>query len=333
MRNFLAGLILSMTGFYAQAQDPGMQAAQQAQMAAQQATEQAQMAAQQAVQQAMSDMQLASQNAMNAQQQAISNSWPQCDVSTPTFSLKTGTYSSALTVTIRASRRAAIFYTIDGWTPTKASTLYTGPITIDSTTTLQAMAVAPCRARSRIVTAVYTLDGVKALPTVVMTGSGSQSYAGTMSSTAAAIGSSGKLLLAKGTPVPLAFAEDVSSRTARVGEKISLTLTRDLKAGNSIVANKGATSVGTITEVDRPHMMGSPGEIVFVADSLQAGGATIKLRGTAAKQGQDEVGKASALMVFPVPMGLFVHGKNAEIKQGAAFTAFVDADTVLPANQ
>jgi hypothetical protein len=32
-------------------------------------------------------------------------------------------------------------------------------------------------------------------------------------------------------------------------------------------------------------------------------------------------------------VGIFVHGKDAEIKQGASFTAFVDADTlILPAN-
>jgi hypothetical protein len=32
-------------------------------------------------------------------------------------------------------------------------------------------------------------------------------------------------------------------------------------------------------------------------------------------------------MAVPVPVALFVHGKDAEIKQGATFTAFVDADT------
>jgi len=38
---------------------------------------------------------------------------------------------------------------------------------------------------------------------------------------------------------------------------------------------------------------------------------------------------------FPVvPAGLFVRGKDAEIKHGASFTAFVDADTLLsPANK
>ena len=43
------------------------------------------------------------------------------------------------------------------------------------------------------------------------------------------------------------------------------------------------------------------------------------------------MGKAVGLMFVPVvPAGVFVHGKDAEIKQGASFTAFVDADTLLP---
>ena len=74
--------------------------------------------------------------------------------------------------------------------------------------------------------------------------------------------------------------------------------------------------------------MGLPAEIFFTADYIQANGNTIRLRGSAAKQGQDQVKIAGALSVG-FPAGLFIHGKDAEIKQGALFTAYVDADTVL----
>jgi hypothetical protein len=81
-------------------------------------------------------------------------------------------------------------------------------------------------------------------------------------------------------------------------------------------------------------LAGTPGEVFFQVDSLQAGSVLIKLHGTAAKEGQDKAGKAMGLMFVPVvPVGIFVHGKDAEIKQGAPFTAFVDEDTLLsPAN-
>jgi Chitobiase/beta-hexosaminidase C-terminal domain len=323
MRTFLLLATLVVPGISAQGQDAGT-------IAVQQASQQATMAAQQATQQAMQNAQLASQNAQLAQQQASQQASQaarcyRCGEATPKFSVKPGNYSSAVTVKIRdAGRGAVIYYTTDGWTPTASSTRYTGPITIDSTTTLQAIAVSPYGGRSRLATAVYTLDGVPPVQAAA------RSAIATTSSGSNAGPAASKVLLAQGTPVPLMFAADVSSRTADVGDKISVTLAEDLEAGGLIVAKKGTPTVATVTEVDKSHVLGTPGEVFFQVDSLDAGGTVIKLHGGAAKQGEDEYTKAASLMVIPVPVALFVHGKDAEIKQGAQFTAFVDADTLLP---
>lgn len=130
------------------------------------------------------------------------------------------------------------------------------------------------------------------------------------------------------------FASDVSSKTAEVGDKISLNLAADLKVGDVVVVKKGSTALATVIAVDPTGKGGLPGEVAFQVDSLQAGKTVIKLNGSAAKEGQDKIGKAIGLMFVPgVPAGLFVHGKDAEIKHGALFTASVDADTLLaPAN-
>ena len=251
-----------------------------------------------------------------------------CFAAKPKFSVKPGAYSKAVTLKLKDSTRGAvIYYTTDGWTPTAESTRYIGPITIDSTTTLQAIAISPYGGRSRIATAVYTLNGVPPMAPVAQTVVAALSPAAEASAPA-------KLLLARGTAVPLVFASDVSSKTADVGDKISLTLAEDLKIGPMVVVKKGTPVVATVTEVDNTGMGGAPGDVFVQVDSLQAGGVLIKMHGTAAKEGQDKVGKAMGLMFVPVvPVGIFVHGKDAEIKQGASFTAFVDADTLLsPAN-
>ena len=73
-------------------------------------------------------------------------------VSTPTFSPAAGTYTSPQSVTFSdATSGATIYYTTNGTTPTTASTRYTGPITVSSTETLEAIAVATATptARSR----------------------------------------------------------------------------------------------------------------------------------------------------------------------------------------
>ena len=317
MRTLLMGLMLALEGAFGQAQNPGMQATQQAQLAAQ--------IAQQASDQAMRDAQQASQTAQNAQQQAMQNT--QCywwSAATPKFSVKTGTYSSVVTVKIKdATRGAVIYYTTDGWMPTAASTRYTGPITIGSTASLQAIAISPDGGRSRVATAVYTLKGVPPAPFVAQ-------KVASAPDAAAASSPPAKVLLVRGTAVPLVFVSNVSSKTADVGDKISLTLAEDLKAEDVVVVKKGSRSVATVTQVDRPGVMGVPGEVFFQVDYLQAGSAPIKLRGTAAKQGQDKGSKAAGLLVFPVPVALLVRGKDAEVEQGTSFTAFVDADTLLP---
>ncbi len=304
--------------------------------AAQQAIQQTQIAAQ-AAQQANDQMMQAAQQAnqtmmQNAQQAAQTPArCYRCAAAKPKFSVKPGAYSAAVTLKIKDSTRGAvIYYTTDGWTPTAASTRYIGPITIDATTTLQAIAISPYGGRSRVATAVYTLNGVPPTAPVAPP----VAAAPNAISNCAASSVPAKLLLARGTPVPFVVASDVNSKTADVGDKIPLTLAEDLKVGDLIVVKKGTPAVATVTEVDKTGMGGAPGEVFFQVDSLQAGNVLIKLHGTAAKEGQDKVGKAMGLMFVPVvPVGLFVHGKDAEINQGASFTAFVDADTLLsPAN-
>ncbi len=332
MRTYLTIISLSLTLFLtqhsAEAQDPGMMAAQQAQLATQIATQ----AAQQANDQMMQAAQQANQQAMQNAQQAASNfpTCSRCFARKPKFSVKPGAYSAPVTVKMKDSTRGAvIYYTTDGWTPTASSTRYMGPITIDSTTTLQAVAISPYGGRSLVATGVYTLNGVPPTAPVLPAATVSTSTSAAPSPSAAPSDTE-KILLARGTAVPLVFASDVSSKTAEIGDKISLRLADDLKVGDVVVAKKGSSAVATVTEVDKTGMGGMPGEVAFQVNSLQAGNTAIKLTGGAAKEGQDKVGKSMGLMFVPVvPAGIFVRGKNAEINQGAAFTAFVDADTSL----
>jgi Chitobiase/beta-hexosaminidase C-terminal domain len=79
-------------------------------------------------------------------------------LATPTFIPGSGTYSSSQLVSIFAS--GSIHYTTDGSTPTPASALYTGPITVSSNETLSAIAVSPGFANSAIGTATYLFSSL-----------------------------------------------------------------------------------------------------------------------------------------------------------------------------
>lgn len=306
MRLCITFLVLSCATAY------GQDAAMQAIQASQQATQMASQAAQQANDQMMQ----ASQQAMQDNQQAANQASQGCCVlaTKPKFSVKAGTYSSAITVRMKDStRRSTIYYTTDGWTPTTASTRYTGPITISSTTLLQAIAVSPYTSRSLVATVTYVLPGAP-----VTAASGPAPYV---------IPSTGAVMVPKGTEVSLISDAEVSSKTAQVGDKISLLLAEDLKAGDVMVAPKGTPATATVTQVDAHGIGGLPGQVTFEVHSLLFNGRTIPLIGTESKEGRD---KTANVMKFGfIPFVALTHGDQAEIDKGTPLTALVAADTAL----
>ncbi len=80
-------------------------------------------------------------------------------VANPVFTPAAGTYDAVQSVTIAcATEGAKIYYTTNLSTPTVASTLYTGPITVSETTTIKAIAVKEGWENSGVVSALYTID-------------------------------------------------------------------------------------------------------------------------------------------------------------------------------
>ena len=78
---------------------------------------------------------------------------------TPAFSPAGGTYSAAQSVVLTDSTPGAkIYYTTDGSTPTTSSSSYSGPITVSSSETLQAVASASGFALSVVATAAFTIN-------------------------------------------------------------------------------------------------------------------------------------------------------------------------------
>ncbi|HXT21032.1 MAG TPA: DUF1800 family protein, partial [Thermoanaerobaculia bacterium] len=78
---------------------------------------------------------------------------------TPTFNPAPGTYVAPRTVSIAsATAGARIRYTLDGSAPTRnRGTLYAGPITLNATVTLRAIAFAPNRKASVVQSGLYTI--------------------------------------------------------------------------------------------------------------------------------------------------------------------------------
>ncbi|MDQ7804699.1 chitobiase/beta-hexosaminidase C-terminal domain-containing protein [Amycolatopsis sp. A133] len=87
-------------------------------------------------------------------------------VAAPTFSPPGGTYSSAQTVTITsATSGATIRYTVDGSTPTASSPVYSGPISVPTSRTVNAIALKSGSTTSAVSSASYTIGTQAGCPT------------------------------------------------------------------------------------------------------------------------------------------------------------------------
>ena len=67
-----------------------------------------------------------------------------------------GTYAGPQTVTLAANKDGAIYYTLNGSTPSASSTMYTGPLTIPAPATLKYIAIDPFNIPSAVKTETYT---------------------------------------------------------------------------------------------------------------------------------------------------------------------------------
>lgn len=253
----------------------------------------------QAAQQAMQEQQQqAIRLAQQSQQAALSGTYCCSLVSKPRLSIKSGAYSSSVTLRMKDwTRHAVIYYTTDGWTPTRLSTRYVGPVTFSRTTHLQAVAITPDNQRSEIAFATYTFP-VSAIPCAKTSTDHRQ-----------------------GVPVPLVFTAAVTSKGMQVGDKLPIVLAVNLVVDGTLLAPKGTPVFATVTQVDSPTWGGTPGDLTFAVHAILIGNRTIYLVGSETKE--SSVKNTVRHLQF-IPFIGMVRGNDAEISKGAKLTAFLE---------
>ena len=230
----------------------------------------------------------------------------------PQFSVKAGEVKTGTKVTINCpTQNAVIYYTTSGWTPATSSRRFTGPVTLLATTQLQAIAVAPNMQKSFYVSATYKVKG-PALTVFPLE-----------------IGADG-VLHAK-TRLHLATSSTVSSKNAKLGDKIPILLDQDVKIGDLVEIRKGTSVEATITAVTQAGLLSSPGMITFAVHSFAGNGTTAALQGGERLDGAIHTRRniLLATTIVGAISAVAIHGSQAEIKPGMRFTVAVVSDTPL----
>ena len=143
--------------------------------------------------------------------------------------------------------------------------------------------------------------------------------------------------LAEDTPVRIRLARTMSSRDARVDERVDFEVLEDIKVGNVVVVQRGAMAIATVTEAHPKRRLGRPGKLHINIDYVRlANGEKVLLRAVKGGSGGNHIAAMTGAMVatsivfFPAaPLFLFMHGKDITIPKGTEVTAYVAADTPL----
>jgi hypothetical protein len=189
----------------------------------------------------------------------------------PVFTPDGGTYASAQNVTITSDTSgASIHYTTDGSTPSEtAGTVYSGPINLPTTTTLQAIASASGFTDSNITSAVYTIGAPPsqvAAPTFSPDG-GTYTSAQTVTISSATSGASFR------------YTTDGSTPSATVGTLYSGPVTISATATLNAIAYEAGFTNSAVSSATYTIGNGNPVPVTLEAESLSpiGTGATVSI--------------------------------------------------------
>jgi hypothetical protein len=143
--------------------------------------------------------------------------------------------------------------------------------------------------------------------------------------------------LTEDTPIRIRLARTMSSKDARVDERVDFEVLEDIKVGNVVVVERGAMAIATVTEAHPKRRMGRSGKLNINIDYVRlANGEKVLLRAVKGGSGGNHIAAMTGAMVatsivfFPAaPLFLFMHGKDITIPKGTEVTAYVAADTPL----
>lgn len=147
--------------------------------------------------------------------------------------------------------------------------------------------------------------------------------------------------LSEDTPVKLRLTRTMSSKDAKVGDKVDFEVLEDIKVKDLVVIQHGAMAIATVTRAQPKRSMGRSGKLDMNIDYVQlVDGEKVPLRATKGGSGGSRTGAMTGAMVatgilfFPAaPLFLFLKGKNITIPQGTEVTAYIAGDTPLIAEK
>jgi len=143
----------------------------------------------------------------------------------------------------------------------------------------------------------------------------------------------GQLVLPEGSRIRVRLEQNLTSATAEVGQPVQLSVTEDVRVGDTVVIKQGAAAVGTITEAVHKRRLGRAGKLDFSVDRVVAADSTsiplrynpIKKDGGSRALATGIITGGAAVAFWPAaPFFLLIQGKDVTLHRGIEVDVFTD---------
>jgi hypothetical protein len=129
------------------------------------------------------------------------------------------------------------------------------------------------------------------------------------------------VVLAANTELVLTINSPLSSQDARLGDKFSLSLAKDLMIGKDLLIPRGTRAVGQVTYRTGKGGFGKSGKMELDFRYLDFNNQRIPIEGHYRQEGEgNSAATVGAVLAAGVIGGLIVHGRSARIPEGREFT-------------
>lgn len=137
----------------------------------------------------------------------------------------------------------------------------------------------------------------------------------------------GAFIIRQGTEVRMTLEEELSSKTARVGQRFRLRVAEPVRAQGRLVVPAGTPGVGEVTRVDRKGAFGKSGKLDVRVLHLDLGENRIRLTGSNSDEGESGTAATVAVAVVAGVFSAFVTGKSAVLPVGMQLVGYLEDDT------
>jgi hypothetical protein len=198
---------------------------------------------------------------------------------TPTFSPAGGTYAGSQSVTISdQTDGATIYYTTNGATPTINSTLYTGPIVVAATETIQAIGTASGYSPSAVASATFTIQQPMVTLSPGSLNFGSQTEGTSSQAQTVTVQNSGSASLSS---IAITLSESsASSSVGKISADAAGISSQDYSATTTCGSSLAAGASCTVSVTFSPTTTGSFPGLLQISDNAVGSPQTVGLAGT-----------------------------------------------------